>query len=154
MTPQMYEGDIEALRKWAVNRGGYGKISGDAPEPYLNWIKQFLPPEHRNLIRHWIGVSSTDSALSDDGEWVRGFPHTHETSMGWPAPVTTVITYLMIPEEGGEFALGTRNPDDGYTLIKPELGLTVWCDSVTWHGVRRIKAGGRISLLSTGFPVE
>lgn len=143
-----YEGNIAELLYWATNRGRAGQ-SEKAPEPYFSWMEQFMP-KWDGVIGHWVGSATPDAEL--DGDWIVGFPHIHTISVKWPPEAFTVITYLVAPEEGGEFALGGLSPDDPYKLIKPEPGLTVMCDAQTWHGVKPVKKGNRVSLINTKFP--
>lgn len=150
MKTAFYDGDIESLRRWAINRAN---LATQVPEPYRSFVLNLMPPNCRGRIRHWVGFTNPDSSLNpDDPEWVRGFPHIHKESVNWPDEAYTVITYLHVPEEGGEFALGGLSPDDPYQLVKPEVGLTVMCNAVTWHGVRAVKRGGRMAFITTGFP--
>lgn len=142
-----YEGDVEALRKWAINRGCSGQ-KFEPPEPFRSWIVSILPEDCRNNLGFWVGIVTPESKL--DGDWVKGYPHIHKISRGWSDKTTTTLTYLVAPEEGGEFCLGGLSPDDTYTKIKVFPGLTLSVDSVTWHGVLPVTKGSRMALISTG----
>lgn len=146
-----YKGDIHQLRKWAVNRSNQHLLPF-APEPYWSFVMDLLPPDARNGVAHWVGICTPESTLNLAGDWVKGYPHIHTQSVNWPEKSTTVITYLTAPEEGGEFALGGLSPDDEYTLYPVYEGMTVMCDAVTWHGVKPVKKGTRIALITTGHP--
>ena len=143
-----YEGNLQPLIKWAVNRGEGTEKEGP-PEPFKSWVRKFMPVVCRSDIGYWVGVVTSDSEV--DGEWVKRYPHTHIKSMGWSPLTTTIITYLVVPESGGEFGLGGRKESDPYEFIQPEPGLAVKCDARTWHGVRPVHKGNRIALIATGF---
>jgi len=148
-----YQGDVHELRKWAVNRCG----DIPPPEPFKTWIEDLLTKGGgiiREKIGFWVGVITPDSPLSDDGEWCRGYPHAHCISVGWPKDSLTAITYLSIPDEGGQFGLGGFSPDDPYEFIDVEEGLTVVCDGATWHGARPVTKGTRMALITSGPPIE
>lgn len=142
-----YPGDIHELFKWV--RSGKWKTE-HAPEPYWSWVYERLPV--KSNIFHRVGMLNWDSPASD--EWCEPYPHVHSESMGWEPEVFTILTYLVAPEEGGEFAMGGLSPDDPYVDIPVKPGVTVGCDSITWHGVRPVKKGTRIALLTVGFPAE
>jgi hypothetical protein len=146
-----FKGDIHELRRWAVNRANQ-HLTALAPEPYYSWVVDLLPLDARNGVAHWVGICTPESPLDLAGDWVKGYPHIHTESVNWPPKSTTVITYLTAPEEGGEFALGGLSKDDEYTLYPIYEGLTVVCDAVTWHGVKPVKKGTRIALITTGHP--
>ena len=153
MQTHRYAGDIEQLIRWAVNRGQSERERKTPPEPYRSWIIGLLPENCRASVGFWVGIVTPESALSgDDPKWVDRYPHRHIDSMGWPPEATTALTYLIAPEEGGEFALGGLSPTDDYELLKIEPGLTVLTDAATWHGIRRVKRGTRLALICTGIP--
>ena len=140
----MYEDDIAPLLEWSR------RPTEKMPEPYLSWLRDKMPEACRARIEHHVGAISNRSTL--DGEWVKGYPHIHAISMGWKPEVYTIITYLITPEEGGEFAMGGLNPDDPYTLIEVKPGLSIGCDAITWHGVKPVRKGVRVAIVSNGFP--
>ena len=144
-----YEHGLEPLITWAVNRG-QATITAEPPEPFSTWIKSVLPVWCTRL-GFWVGVITPDSKLN--GDWVDGYPHTHANSMKWPPNTTTAMLYLVAPEAGGEFAIRGQEESDPYTLIKVVPGLTVLTDAVTWHGVKPVKKGTRIALITTGWEI-
>ena len=144
-----YEGDLEPLIMWAVNRGHAAKTM-EPPEAFRIWVREMLPGHCRNDIRYWVGVITPDSEL-DDG-WVKGYPHTHVNSMSWPPDATTVMMYLIVPEAGGEFWLGGLDPADPYTSITVKPGLAIIVDAKTWHGVKPVISGTRMAIIATGLP--
>ena len=148
-----YEGSISELLTWA-NRPMSPEESRNRqdppPEPYNTWVKGLMPAGHLETVKWWVGRA--DENTPNDGEWIQGFPHIHVESVQWVPTVTTAITYVEVPEKGGEFALGGLSPDDPYTLIKPELGLTLVTDAITWHGVKPVISGNRIAIITSGFP--
>lgn len=145
----MYPGDVHELRKWAVNRG-----DRPAPEPFQAWVRKLLTRDRAlGKIGYWLGVITPDSPDSEDGEWCRGYPHAHCISVGWEKRSMTAVTYLAVPEEGGQFGLGGLDPNDPFEFIDVEEGLTVVCDGATWHGSRPVTAGTRIALISSGPPM-
>ena len=150
-----YEGNIDELLAWANRPASVEEIrmaDTPPPEPYRSWVNTLMPEGHLETVKWWVGRNDENSP--NDGEWIEGFPHIHVESVQWVPTVTTAITYIAVPEEGGEFALGGLSPDDPYTLIKPELGLTLVTDAITWHGVKPVKSGNRIALITSGFPEE
>ena len=148
-----YEGDLHALLKWAVNRvesvDTYKTLPAP-PEGFIDWVTALMPENCRETLGHWISSHTADSP--HDGEWARGYPHNHITSVGWDPDATTVLTYLITESQGGEIAVGGLNKDDPYEIIAPEPGMAVRVDARTWHGVRAVRGGGRIALGTTGFP--
>lgn len=137
-----YDGPIQPLIKWAVNREA-GVLP---PDPFCSWVQKLLD---RPVVEYWVGVITPYSQL--DGDWVDRYPHTHINSVGWPAETPTAMTYLVAPDLGGEIGVGGVNEDDPYQFIKPTRGLTVIVDAATWHGVKPVLAGTRIALISSGF---
>jgi hypothetical protein len=148
MLQTMYNGDIAPLIEWTNDRSRV--LSGVAPEPYYSWVTSLMPPDCRTRFSHHLGNMNEHSP--NNGEWVKGYPHIHSKTMKWKPEVFTILTYLIAPEEGGEFAMGGLSPDDPYALIKIVPGLTVGCDSVTWHGVKPVRKGNRRVLLTVGYP--
>ena len=145
-----YEGDVHALRKWAVNRGDGRETP---PEPFKSWIEDLLMSQRElGEIGYWVGVITPESPT--DGEWCQGYPHAHYKSVGWPKKSLTAITYLAKPDAGGQFGLGGLNKDDPYEFIDVEEGLTIVCDGATWHGARPVTSGTRIALITSGPPLE
>ena len=143
MKTAQYEGDLHVLAKWAVDRD-----TGEPPEPYRSWVKALLPPGH---IGYFAGMV-TPSTPTVDG-WAQGYPHAHVISVGWKDPCQiSAITYVGIPEEGGEFGYGGLNKDDPYVLVPVKPGLTVFVDAATWHGVKPVLSGARVALVATTFP--
>jgi len=145
-----YEGDLQPLIRWAVNRGQSKRDKISPPEPFRSWIEQQLPENCRDHFGFWVGVVTPDSKC--DGDWVSPYPHRHVDSMGWKPETTTLLTYLIAPEDGGEFCLGTTEEDGTYQKIAVEPGLTISTDAATWHGVLAVKKGTRMALITTGFP--
>jgi hypothetical protein len=150
MEPCQYEGDLQPLIRWAVNRGESQRERPSPPEPFRLWIYEQMPAVCRARMGYWVGIVTPESKLNDG--WVDRYPHIHSESMGWHPITTTAMTYLVAPEEGGEFALGGEDPLDEYKLFTVTPGLTVMVDAVTWHGVLPVRAGTRIALITTGFP--
>ena len=109
-----------------------------------------MPESCRDGVGYWASVVTPFSKLA--GDWVDPFPHNHVNSMNWSPGTTTVITYLVAPDAGGEFGLGGHDPSDPYEFIKPEPGLSISIDATVWHGVKPVQAGARIALMSTGWP--
>ena len=144
----MYEGDLAPLIEWAENCVGLGF----APEPFYSWVCSHMPPHCRGFVTNAVGIVTENTATDDD--WVKPYPHIHTKSMCWEPDIFTIITYLVTPEEGGEFALGGLSPDDPYTLIPVKPGLSVGCDAATWHGVKTVRKGKRVAIVSNGFPSE
>ena len=140
-----YPGNVEELFKW-VRTGKWKKEH--APEPYWSWVYERLPVKS-NIFHAVNRVAPNPSA---EGDWLYPYPHIHTESMGWVPEVFTILTYLVAPKEGGEFAMGGLSPDDPYEDITIKPGLTVGCDAATWHGVRPVRKGNRIVLLTVGFP--
>lgn len=149
-----YPGELQPLIKWAVNRNQANNVQVP-PDPFPEWVAELMPEECRGEIHYWVGVVSPDSKLSDkSSDWVDGYPHTHVNSVGWRPSATTVMLYLTVADDGGEIAIGGDNEDDEYTLIKPYPGMAVRVDAVTWHGVKPVKSGTRIALITTGFDYD
>ena len=151
MIREHYPGNIQLLLRWASNRNS-GKQDRHPPEPFKSWITKLMPENCRHHMGWWVGVGTPDAKLSEDGEWLDRFPHRHIDSMGWPPETITLMTYLSVPLEGGEIAVGGLSKDDPYEEIMPEVGMTLGVDALIWHGVRPIKEGTRIVLLTTGMP--
>lgn len=131
--------------KWALNRQDQ-----PPPEPYLSWLAGLMPETHRVGMGYWIGCVAPNSPL--DGDWVKGYPHCHVNSVKWSPDTLTITTFLIIPESGGEFALGGNKETDPYTLIAPKLGLSIVNDAVRWHGVKPVTSGTRMSLMTSSPP--
>ena len=141
----MYHEDLAPLIAWVED----GMI-GVPPEPFWSWLRNHMPPNCRARIEHKLGIITPNSPRN--GEWVKGYPHIHSATMGWKPEVFTIITYLIVPESGGEFMMGGANVDDPYEVIKVKPGLSVGTDSVTWHGVLPVHEGRRVALITNGFP--
>jgi len=149
-----YPGELQPLIKWAVNRNQANHVQVP-PDPFPEWVAGLMPEECRGEIHYWVGVVSPDSKLSGkSSDWVDGYPHTHVNSVGWRPSATTVMLYLTVADDGGEIAIGGDNEDDEYTLIQPYPGMAVRVDAVTWHGVKPVKSGTRIALITTGFDYD
>ena len=144
-----YEGDLEALLDWAQTVNWAERQFDTAPEPYRSWVMELMPKQYRNTLWHLFGMVNPRSELNTP-EWVQGYPHIHTRTANLKPDVLTAITYLRVAEEGGEFAMGGLEEDGPYETIIPEPGLTVICDAETWHGVRPVRKGTRIALISTG----
>lgn len=141
-----YEGELHLLRKWACNR-----CEDEPPEPFLSWVTGLIEERvETSSMGYWVGVITPESPL--DGDWCRGYPHAHCVSVNWDKRTMTAITWLSIPESGGEFGCGGLDKDDPYEFIDVKPGLTAVVDGATWHGARPVHSGTRIALISTGFP--
>lgn len=144
----MYPGNVHELRKWAVNRQGR-----EPPEQFTKWIAELLQRTRKlATIGYWVGVITPESPDSEDGDWCLGYPHAHYISVGWPKDSMTAVTYLSVPDEGGQFGLGGLSPDDPFEFVDVEEGMTVVCDGATWHGARPVTAGTRMALITSGPP--
>lgn len=145
-----YPHDLAPLLEWADMHSG-DLVADEPPEPFATWVKGVLP-DWCTSFKFAVGRVYVGSQL--DGDWVDKYPHMHVDSMGWPANTATAILYLVSPEEGGESAIGGENKSDPYTLTKLTPGLTVLIGAKTWHGIKPVKAGTRIALLTTGWELE
>ncbi len=137
-----YDGPIHALTKWAVN-----KRDDVPPEPFASWIADLVPEVYRDRLGYYTGCITPNTPL--DGDWCRGYPHCHVKSVDWEPDTLTVITYLTVAEEGGEFGLGGLKETDPYTFMVPKPGLSIMLDAVRWHGARPVIRGTRISLMAS-----
>lgn len=140
-----YPGDMYEVLKWAVNRN-----QRPLPEKFEEWISQFMP--NKAYFGHHLNVHTPLTPVVDG--WVRGYPHSHVWSVDWPPDTVTCVTFLTAADEGGEFGLGGKERDDPYEFFVPEEGTTILFDATRWHGVKPIRKGTRISLLSSGMPTE
>lgn len=148
----MYEGDLAPLIEWAENGDRDRDGLGFAPEPFYSWVRNHMPPYCRGFVTNTIGYITENGIF--DGDWVKGYPHIHTTTMFWEPEIYTIITYLIVPEEGGEFAMGGLERNDPYTLIPVKPGLSIGCDSITWHGVKQVRKGKRVAIVTAGFPSQ
>ena len=142
-----YSGDLYDVLKWAVNRD-----VRKMPTEFEDWFMAMLPPQCRVNVGHHLNVHTPNTP--SDGEWVRGYPHSHTWSVDWPKDTFTCVTFLAMCEEGGEFAIGGQRKNDPYKLWTPQEGDSITFDAMRWHGVKPVKKGIRISLLSSGMPVK
>lgn len=140
-----YPGDIYEVIKWAVNR-----FDRKEPPQFTAWLQSLMPEECKQTIGHHLNLHTPQTPT--EGGWIRGYPHSHIWSVNWDARTTTVLTFLAMSDEGGEFGLGGNDREDPYEFFKPEIGTTIVFDAMRWHGVRAVTKGTRISLLSSGFP--
>jgi hypothetical protein len=138
-----YPHDLYEVLKWAVNQD-----HKTIPPEFDEWFKDQLPPQCRDNTGHHTNVHTPDTPTVDG--WVLGFPHSHTWSVDWPPDTFTCVTFLVMCEEGGEFGLGGLSPEDPYEFFTPEAGDSISFDALRWHGIRPVKKGVRISLLSTG----
>ena len=149
MQTAQYEGEMRPLIKWALNRNATSQYAAP-PEPYASWVVDLMPEKCRKNMFYWIGFTTPETEL--DGDWVDRFPHTHAKAVGWEGETTSVITYLIAPEAGGELGVGGRDENDPYEFIQPKAGLTVIIDALMWHGVKPVMQGARIALVASGTP--
>jgi len=140
-----YPGDLYLVVKWAINREGR-----TIPPEFQEWLQGLMPESCRQTIGHHLNLHTPITPVEDG--WVKGYPHSHVWSVDWAPETTSVLTFLAMSEEGGEFGLGGNDRDDPYEFFKPEVGTTIVFDAMRWHGVRAVTKGTRLSLLSTGFP--
>lgn len=147
METTYYTGDLQTLLRWALNRR-----DDKPPEPYGAWVRNHMPKNCLANVGYHVGGLTERSPL--DGDWHIGYPHAHNVSVGWPNEATTVLTYLAVAQEGGEFAIGGLDRNDPYELITPEPGLTLIMDATVWHGVKPVRKGTRIALITSGVPVD
>ena len=143
------ETTIREITKWVLNRRGDHE---DAPRDFRDWIEGLMPEENRGKIGYYLNFWNEDSPLDETGEWLLGFPHSHITSVGWHPDTYSLIFYLVVAKDGGEFGVGGLDPDDPYEFITPEPGMVVGCDARRWHGVRKINKGGRLCIVISGVP--
>lgn len=142
-----YPGDIYDVIKWAVNR-----YDRKEPPEFREWLRSLMSEDVRDTIGHHLNLH-TPQTPTEDG-WIRGYPHSHVWSVNWDPRTTTVLTFLAMSDEGGEFGLGGNTREEPYEFFKPEIGTTIVFDAMRWHGVRAVTRGTRISLLSSGFPTR
>ena len=88
--------------------------------------------------RYWMSILNAESKLSQDGQWVTGFPHEH----GWDYG-RTLVHYVTIPASGGELvaypgAQISDLPEWPEQVIEPKVGLSVIINGRVPHGVRPI----------------
>jgi len=140
-----YDGNINSLLEW-IKTDKYK--TEHAPEPYWSWVYERLPV--KSNISHGLGKMNEQSPYF--GDWSIPYPHVHTRSMKWDPKVFTILTYLVAPEKGGEFALGGLSPNDPYQDITIKPGLTIGSYANIWHGVRPVLKGERIVLFTIGHP--
>ncbi len=144
-----YDGCLHEVTKWAINRRNVGY---EPPTEFLEFIHQLMPEKCRDIVGYHLNFYTPMTPTDESGEWVRGYPHSHVWSVDWPPEAFTCLTYLSVADEGGEFALGGLERDEPYTFVEPQPGQTFMFDAMRWHGVRPVKKGVRLSLLTSGVP--
>lgn len=147
-----YKGDLHDVIKWAINRRNVGNHT--PPADFSAFIHALMPEKCRKHIGYHLNFYTPLTPTSEDGKWVRGYPHSHVWSVNWPPETFTCLTYLAVAEEGGEFGIGGMERNDPYAFVVPEPGQTFMFDAMRWHGVRPVTRGTRLSLLTSGVPQE
>ena len=144
----MYPGDLHDLTKWAINRRNVDSYG--VPPAYQEYIESLIPDKRKHVIGHHLNFYTPMTPTDESGQWVRGYPHSHVWSVNWPPETFSVLTYLAVAEEGGEFALGGLERNDPYEFFVPKQGQSFMFDATQWHGVRPVTRGTRLSLLTSG----
>lgn len=143
-----YRGDLHDVTKWAINR----RSNVPPPDEFYQWVRDLMPEKCKGVIGYHLNFYTPLTPTDESGEWVRGYPHSHVWSVDWPPETFTCLTYLAVADEGGEFGLGGMDREDPYEFVMPEPGMTFLFDAMRWHGVRPVKRGTRLSLLTSGVP--
>ena len=138
-----YNGDLQPLIDWVhkeYSTEATARRRHDEP-PFMDFVRETLPASQYHF---WAGYNTAQTPCS--GIWLHGFPHVHH----WDKGTITMICYLT-ECEGGNIAIGQDKEMEGATEQSPEPGKCVFVQADEWHGVKKIEAGERLTVIVTAF---
>ena len=139
-----YDGPLQPLIHWIMRQSGE---ANELPTHFRNWVEAYFPAGY--TFEYWqAGVVAGDG--SDD--WVGGFPHVHNQTMGWGTDDMSMMVYVQAPNAGGQSAIGGTDPNDPYEILEITPGLAIVVDGDTYHGVKPVTSGLRLAIIIGAHP--